>query len=397
MSETCDDGGTVNVTTCKKNIHISIIGDAFVDIFCRCSNLPVLGGDTLLQKPMELLPGGSGVNTATHLVGLLNSHNDNCDAASLVSFDEVNVYTAVGMDDHGDLLRGHANEIGFKLFDCSSNEQELSETSSLVATGHCLVIVADDDRSFLTYRGCIDNFQCDRLSQVVLPTNSNSSMSKVHQHFHIAGYYNITSFWNGKLKERIKSLKSAREALNISTTVSLVPQYDASGEWDGGILDILECVDLLIMSENEALSITKCKNIDDASCTLQSVSPGTLVIITRSSKGAIAVANGKQVCSQRAAQIEVVDPTGAGDAFAAGFLYGFLKNGNFLLSDEAVRTGLEFGCAVGTANVLVDGASKPSKESKIKEFLSLQSIGNDETDDELKPCERSNSSLMSRK
>eukprot|EP00814_Leptocylindrus_danicus_P013102 CAMPEP_0116035832 /NCGR_PEP_ID=MMETSP0321-20121206/20668_1 /TAXON_ID=163516 /ORGANISM="Leptocylindrus danicus var. danicus, Strain B650" /LENGTH=66 /DNA_ID=CAMNT_0003512871 /DNA_START=30 /DNA_END=226 /DNA_ORIENTATION=- len=53
--------------------EVVIIGDAFVDIFCFCTKLPVLGGDTLLEQPLKTYPGGSGVNTATHHVALINN------------------------------------------------------------------------------------------------------------------------------------------------------------------------------------------------------------------------------------------------------------------------------------------------------------------------------------
>jgi hypothetical protein len=52
----------------------TIIGDAFVDLVCIVApenneDGPLLrpGGDTLLMSPVQILPGGSGLNTATHL------------------------------------------------------------------------------------------------------------------------------------------------------------------------------------------------------------------------------------------------------------------------------------------------------------------------------------------
>ena len=50
----------------------TIIGDAFVDIVCIVDNHEndkVLrpGGDTLLKSPVQVLAGGSGLNTSTHL------------------------------------------------------------------------------------------------------------------------------------------------------------------------------------------------------------------------------------------------------------------------------------------------------------------------------------------
>lgn len=69
------------------NVSISIIGDAFVDLLCFLNNgqnntgisgdthLPVeVGGDTLLERPIVPMPGGSGINTATHLRYILDEY-----------------------------------------------------------------------------------------------------------------------------------------------------------------------------------------------------------------------------------------------------------------------------------------------------------------------------------
>jgi sugar/nucleoside kinase (ribokinase family) len=61
----------------------------------------------------------------------------------------------------------------------------------------------------------------------------------------------------------------------------------------------------------------------------------------------------------------VVDTTGAGDAFAAGFLYGHHQR----MSDgdvDDVESALAWGCATGSASVTVVGASVPVEWSLIE-------------------------------
>ena len=64
-------------------------------------------------------------------------------------------------------------------------------------------------------------------------SNTNTS---VRQHAHIAGYFNITGFWDGKLKSKLVDMHKA----NQNMTISLVPQHDATEQWDGGLLDLFE-------------------------------------------------------------------------------------------------------------------------------------------------------------
>ena len=365
--------------------EVVIIGDAFVDIFCFCTKLPVLGGDTLLEKPLKTYPGGSGINTATHLVALINNNNKYNGAPC-----NVELHTVFSDDDHGRILERHAELHGFEIRNCLSNigineassaqtTNDERKTNTSLATGHCIVIVAEDDRSFLTHRGCIDQFTSESVVVDLPPAPLPASITKRApntckkiscQHLHIAGYFNIKKFLDGSLKKKIIAMKAEREEQNIHTTVSLVPQFDASGKWDGGLLDLLSCVDILIMSEAEALSITKCDNLSGAAHVLDDASPDTVAVVTRSSQGAVVLKNRAQILVQNAASVELVDPTGAGDAFAAGFIFGVLDrwpqySENKRIPVDVMKQGLKWGCAVGSANVMTTGASNPSKKITI--------------------------------
>mmetsp|Transcript_16532 Transcript_16532/g.24533 ORF Transcript_16532/g.24533 Transcript_16532/m.24533 type:complete len:115 (+) Transcript_16532:1595-1939(+) len=109
----------------------------------------------------------------------------------------------------------------------------------------------------------------------------------------------------------------------------------------------------------------------------QSYNPQMYIIVTRGPKGAISLNNGSILHTQNAVQQEdIVDPTGAGDAFAAGFLHGLSldwKNGERECWKKAVKQGLKWGCAVGTSCVLRQGASNPSSREEIELLLSSSS------------------------
>jgi sugar/nucleoside kinase (ribokinase family) len=83
---------------------------------------------------------------------------------------------------------------------------------------------------------------------------------------------------------------------------------------DGGKIDIL------FANEAEALAMGRVPHLDSAVAGL-APKVGTLVV-TRSAAGALAVRAGERVDVPAEPVREVVDTTGAGDLFAAGFLYG---------------------------------------------------------------------------
>lgn len=86
-----------------------------------------------------------------------------------------------------------------------------------------------------------------------------------------------------------------------------------------------------------------------------------LIVVTRGKEGAIAASRTER-WEQPAKARQVVDTTGAGDAFAAGFLYGWCQAGD-------VRLGLIYGCACGAAAVGQMGGSHPLPSDEINKCM----------------------------
>ena len=146
----------------ESKLDVIIIGDAFVDILCKCiGDLPVKGGDALLERAVELHPGGSGVNTATHLMSLIQNWTDgnntrvshrttscksdngefsNCERS-------IQLYTVLGEDSYGNLLRDHAEKCGFQVINCLNSRilKSMSSKQSSMTTAHCVVMITSDE------------------------------------------------------------------------------------------------------------------------------------------------------------------------------------------------------------------------------------------------------------
>jgi sugar/nucleoside kinase (ribokinase family) len=127
----------------------------------------------------------------------------------------------------------------------------------------------------------------------------------------------------------------------------------------------LECmfdeslVDLLFGSEHEMRRLTGCATLADCIAAL-SQKIGTLVI-TRGAEGAIAVERGEQTEVPAVPVDKVVDTTGAGDLFAAGFLARRLRG-------HPLRACLEAG-AIAAAEVISHFGARP--ETDLRTLITL--------------------------
>jgi len=397
-----------------------IVGDALVDFFAYLEgDWPEPGGDSVLGRPLETFAGGSATNTATHLKAL---------AEELVTRDyedvegdrqqrhqpKIVLQTVLNPNDqYGKILLAHSERWGLDLINCNT------DNSGGASTGHCVAIVSRGERSFMTHRGCVEKFEARHLvSEKMIAEDADL-------HVHVAGYFNMENFWNGKLKGVISRIRRERR-VNFAarkTTVSLVTQSDATNEWDGGIDEVIPLLDFFILNELEANkivasgrrrrnnnSLASSEFLSDDECGVDDritghgewirffscLSPSTCFVVTRGSAGAIAFRNGSIVAELNPAVcVDVLDPTGAGDAFAAGLLYGVwfsspsspcetsllsshkragdASDCDHCWSAETILKGLLWGCAVGTASVTIRGASIPPK---IRDVLDLYERGN---------------------
>jgi sugar/nucleoside kinase (ribokinase family) len=115
-------------------------------------------------------------------------------------------------------------------------------------------------------------------------------------------------------------------------------------------------VDLLFANESELKSLYQTADFDSAAAALRK--DAKLAVITRSEKGALVVTREKIEAVEAFPVEEVIDTTGAGDLFAAGFLFGFARS---LPHATSARLG-----ALAAAEVISHLGARP--ERKLKEL-----------------------------
>lgn len=198
-----------------------------------------------------------------------------------------------------------------------------------VCTGVTVNLTLDDTRTQITYPGTIAEFEASDLGAPDL---------QGIDHIHFAGPYQQTKF----RPEIARILKLAKE---LGITTSLDPQWDASERWDG--MDAwLPLLSYLFANEDEALSMTSEKT-PEAACL--ALAGRTACPVVKAGRAGSLLSIGGQVTSIPTWEIAPVDTTGAGDSFAAGFLFAVLEKGMDL--PDAAR----FGNAVGARSCLFVG------------------------------------------
>ena len=313
--------------------NLVIIGDVFCDIIALDVKLIDSWGTDTLSKEIRVLAGGSALNIAIHGANY---------SALFGSHVKIHFFSEIGTDFQGEVCRKALNH---QCIDSSKLNAKIGNR-----TGSCIVLSGATDRSFVTDRGCIKDLSLNCFEEKDYLSESNG-------HIHVGGFYNCDTL-QAEVPELLKRAKS------LGMTTSLNPQYDATGDW-GGMQAICPYLTFFIGNDTELASVVKSKV-----CGETSINAAVLlnwgcatVIVTLGDRGVIAfkrkehsktdhcTSENLECHSHPAYNVDVVDTTGAGDAFAGGFLV------EWMISQQLVPS-LRAGCvASGAAVTQVGGSS----------------------------------------
>jgi sugar/nucleoside kinase (ribokinase family) len=255
-----------------------LLGDVMVDITAIVSQPMNHASDT--PAHITLQAGGSAANTARWL-----AHDHQV----------VTLIAAVGVDDFGALVEASLTADGVL-----PALQRIPGTG----TGACIVLVdAAGERTMLPDSGANSALQDSLIVQALFQSDG---------HFHLSGY----TLLNPNTREA--GLRTLARAQAAGMTTSLDPASAAPLARDPTALDAaLSLVDLLLANEAEAAVLTRLSDPTQGLAAL--AARVATVVIKRGPLGAIAQ-RGLETASVEAVPAAVIDTTGAGDAFAAGFL-----------------------------------------------------------------------------
>jgi sugar/nucleoside kinase (ribokinase family) len=280
---------------------IVVVGDAALDVIARHDKPLPHGGDA--RAKIRFTGGGSGANTALWLRHLGA---------------ETTLLARIGDDPGGRLIRAELEAAGVR---CAFAVDPEAPTC-------CVVVMVDGSgqRSMLADRGANQRFCPEDVTPAALAGAG---------HLHLSGYVLLDP------PSRAAGLAALALAGELGLTTSVDPQAAAHITDPAAFLDDVRGVDLLMPNTEELVALTGSADPASAKELLDAVGA---VVVTAGLDGASWV-DADGVTSVPAVEAECIDSTGAGDAFDAGVLTGWLAGESTV---DMLRHGTRLGAlAVG--------------------------------------------------
>jgi len=223
-------------------------------------------------------------------------------------------------------------------------DTHLIQRTSETKTGVTVNLIHGRTRTQITYPGTITEFD---------GSNIGRSTLRGFDHVHFAGPYLQTRF-----RPHIHRLLGLAQEMNISA--SLDPQWDATEQWQG-LESWLPLLTWFFPNADEAISICHAANAREACAALARRTRQPLVKAGR--EGSF-VWNNSRVMAMPMIDVPVVDTTGAGDSFDAGFLYAILEK------SMSLRKAVQFATATAARSCMfAGGVSARSSYSDVIQIL----------------------------
>ena len=295
------------------------IGNAIVDVICKVED-SFLSKSNLTKSAMKLVDETefkkllsslkieqtiSGGSVANSIVGLSQLGNK-------VSF--------IGKVSKDDL--GNKYEEGLKK---EKVEYFYSKKKEELPTGTCLILITpDSERTMCTFLGIAGKIN---ENDVDVSAVKNSEIT----------------FLEGYLWDKGDPKKAFNKAIQSSNKVAMSLSDQLCVErHKPHFLDLVKNkLGITFANEQEILSLINTKNFDEVISFAKKI--GSLIVITRGEKGSIAIQKNEVVECDSQENLKIVDLTGAGDLFAAGFLHGHVNN---LTIKESLQKGTEMASKI---------------------------------------------------
>jgi sugar/nucleoside kinase (ribokinase family) len=205
-----------------------------------------------------------------------------------------------------------------------------------IKTGLGVSLSKEDDRAMLTYLGSIAALSYADIDPALLARS---------RHLHIGSYFLLAG-----LQPEAPKLFAQAHVLGLTT--SLDTNYDPTERWDSGLRAVLPHTDIFLPNENELRALTGETDPEMALALLAEQLP--LAVAKLGPQGAIA-RRGADIYRADALPVAVVETTGAGDSFDAGFIYGYLAGWD-------IPRALRLGCVCGSLSTQAAGgvAAQPT-------------------------------------
>lgn len=321
-----------------KSLDVLCIGNAIVDVIAAADD-GFLAQEGLDKGSMRLIDAGE----ATRLYGRMGPGREisggsagNTAAGVAMLGGRAGFIGQVADDQLGEVYRHDISAIGVEFTTPARPQSEAPTARSLV------LVTPDAQRTMNTFLGAAQNLSSEALDEAQL------RRAKI---LYLEGYLWDPEVPRAAMERAIDVTRSAGGliAFTLSDSFCIERHRDSFNALiDSGRLDIL------FANEAEIVSLTGAADFDSAvEATAKRV---RVLVVTRSEKGAVAVEGGERVEVPAEPVERIVDTTGAGDLFAAGFLTG-------RAAGRSNRDSLRMG-AIAAAEVISHYGARPETDLK---------------------------------
>ena len=296
------------------------IGNAIVDVICKVDD-SFITQNNLTKSTMKLFFDESEFKNLLTNLKIEKTVSGGSVANSIVGLSQLgNKVGFIGKVSDDEF--GSKYEEGLKK---ENVEYFYSKKKEKLPTGTCLILVTpDSERTMCTFLGTAGKINENDVS---------SDAIKKSEIIFLEGY-----LWDeGEPKKAFdKAINSANKVAMSLSDLFCVDRHKPH------FLNLVKNkLDITFANEQEITSLIEAKNFDEVLSFSKKLNK--LAIITRGEKGAVAVRGDEVVESKVQKNLNIIDLTGAGDLFAAGFLHGYI---NKLSTKECLEKGTEMSSKV---------------------------------------------------
>ncbi len=296
------------------------IGNAIVDVICKVED-DFLTKNNLTKSTMKLIFDDKEFKNLLSSLKIEKTVSGGSVANSIVGLSQlgnkVGFIGKVSEDDLGSKYEEGLKQENVKYF-YSKKKEELP-------TGTCLILVTpDSERTMCTFLGTAGKINQNDVSTDAI---------KQSEIILLEGY-----LWDeGDPKKAFdKAIQNANKV-----AMSLSDQFCVDRH-KPHFLDLVKTkLDITFANEQEIMSLIDAKSFDEVINFSKSL--GKMIVLTRGEKGAVAINKNEVVECGIRQDLKIVDLTGAGDLFAAGFLHGHVNN---MSLKESLDKGTEMSSKV---------------------------------------------------
>ena len=295
------------------------IGNAIVDVICKVEE-NYLSNNGLIKSTMKLVDEDEFQKLLSTLK-IEDTVSGGSIANSIVGLSQLgNKVGFIGKVSDDDL--GQKYEDGLKK---ENVDYIYSKKKENLPTGTCLILITpDSERTMCTFLGT-----AGKINEGDVDINSVKNSEIIF----LEGY-----LWDeGDPKSAFdKAIQNSNKVAMSLSDLFCVERHKPH------FLDLVRHkIDLTFANEQEITSLIEAKNFDEVISFCHQL--GKMIVITRGEKGSIAINKNEIIECESNRDLKIVDLTGAGDLFAAGFLHGYINN---LTISESLEKGTEMSTKV---------------------------------------------------